>query len=92
MLLPKVFLETHEDLSAKYSGIVNGVSTTFGALAGVCSNAYVGYALKATDSNWAGWCTPCSTMPRRLIGTKKPTQPLTQPLTQPDKDMAEKHS
>ena len=36
MLLPKVFLETHEDLSAKYSG-----------------NAYVGYALKATDSNWA---------------------------------------
>lgn len=42
-----------QDLSAKYSGIVNGVSTTFGALAGVCSNAYVGYALKATDSNWA---------------------------------------
>ena len=44
---------SHADLSAKYSGIVNGVSTTFGALAGVCSNAYVGYALKATDSNWA---------------------------------------
>ena len=41
---------SHADLSAKYSGIVNGVSTTFGALAGVCSNAYVGYALKATDS------------------------------------------
>ncbi|CAK9063875.1 Probable anion transporter 4 [Durusdinium trenchii] len=43
---------SHADLSAKYSGIVNGISTTFGALAGVCSNAYVGYALKATDS-WA---------------------------------------
>ncbi|CAJ1364779.1 unnamed protein product [Effrenium voratum] len=41
---------SHADLSAKYSGIVNGVSTTFGALAGVCSNAYVGYALKTTGS------------------------------------------
>jgi len=43
---------SHADLNAKYSGLVNGISTTFGALAGVCSNAYAGYMLKATGS-WA---------------------------------------
>ncbi|CAE8670335.1 unnamed protein product, partial [Polarella glacialis] len=43
---------SHADLSTKYSGIVNGVSTTFGALAGVCSNAYAGQVLARGDS-WA---------------------------------------
>merc|ERR1712061_626664 len=41
---------SHADLSAKYSGLVNGVSTTFGALAGVCSNSFAGYTLAATGS------------------------------------------
>ncbi|CAE7258856.1 PHT4 [Symbiodinium sp. CCMP2456] len=41
---------SHADLSAKYSALVNAISTTFGALAGVCSNAYAGYMLKATGS------------------------------------------
>jgi len=41
---------SHADLNAKYSGLVNGVSTTFGALAGVCSNAFAGYMLKTTGS------------------------------------------
>jgi len=41
---------SHADLSAKYSGLVNGVSTTFGALAGVCSNSYAGYVLANTGS------------------------------------------
>jgi len=43
---------SHADLSKKYSGVVSGISTTFGALAGVGSNAFAGYALKATGS-WA---------------------------------------
>jgi len=43
---------SHADLNPKYSGLVNGVSTTFGALAGLCSNAYAGYALESTGS-WA---------------------------------------
>merc|ERR1719297_626854 len=43
---------SHADLSKKYSGLVSGISTTFGALAGVGSNAFAGYALKATGS-WA---------------------------------------
>ena len=46
---------SHADLSAKYSGIVNGISTTFGALAGVCSNAYVGYALKVGFGHASGF-------------------------------------
>jgi len=41
---------SHADLSAKYSGLINGISTTFGALAGVCSNAYAGYMLKSSGS------------------------------------------
>jgi len=43
---------SHADLSKKYSGVVSGISTTFGALAGVGSNAFAGYTLKATGS-WA---------------------------------------
>lgn len=43
---------SHADLNKKYSGIVSGISTTFGALAGVGSNAFAGYVLKETGS-WA---------------------------------------
>jgi len=41
---------SHADLSRKYSGIVSGMSTTFGALAGVGSNAFAGNVLKETGS------------------------------------------
>jgi len=41
---------SHADLSKKYTGIISGISTTMGALAGVGSNAFAGYVLKATDS------------------------------------------
>eukprot|EP00929_Paragymnodinium_shiwhaense_P016988 TRINITY_DN1257_c4_g1_i1.p1 TRINITY_DN1257_c4_g1~~TRINITY_DN1257_c4_g1_i1.p1 ORF type:complete len:593 (+),score=104.81 TRINITY_DN1257_c4_g1_i1:68-1780(+) len=43
---------SHSDLNAKYSGLVNGISTTFGATAGLLSNLYAGRTLDATGS-WA---------------------------------------
>eukprot|EP00933_Yihiella_yeosuensis_P057796 TRINITY_DN57873_c0_g1_i1.p1 TRINITY_DN57873_c0_g1~~TRINITY_DN57873_c0_g1_i1.p1 ORF type:complete len:291 (+),score=43.39 TRINITY_DN57873_c0_g1_i1:84-875(+) len=44
---------SHADLNTKYSGLVNGISTTFGALAGVFANAYAGQTLSATGGSWS---------------------------------------
>merc|ERR1711974_330529 len=43
---------SHIDLNAKYAGLVNGLSTTVGALAGTCSNLYCGGML--ATASWRG--------------------------------------
>lgn len=42
---------SHIDLNAKYAGLVNGLSTTVGAIAGTLSNMYCGNMLASTS--WA---------------------------------------